>query len=124
MITFVLIFRIIICSIALFFIIDRLVKLVRRNVYQSLLKVATVFFVWGVIFFVAAFPQSIQSVFKTLGITQPFENLSFLAFIVVFAILYKIINILERIEKNITEIVRVESLRELKRKKPLNSRKR
>jgi hypothetical protein len=51
------------------------------------------------------------------GLGENLNTLIFIGFVAVFVMIFKIINIIERIEKNISEIVRKEALGHLEDKK-------
>ncbi len=108
--------QIVLASISLFFLVDRLARFFRREKAQSLFKFVAFVIIWLMVLLVSLFPTLAYTISRSLGMGESLNTLIFAGFIVVFAIIYKLLNIIERLERNITEIVRKEALKDLKTK--------
>ncbi len=107
------IYRIILAALSVFQIADRLVRFMRRERYQSLVKLVTVLAVWGSVFYIAVFPDSWRRLSDRIGLGADTDMLVLTGFIVVFLIMFRMLSIIEKIERNITALVRREALQDL-----------
>lgn len=96
------------------FLFSGAVKFFQREKSQTFFKFLASTLVWGVILSFSLFPQFSHTLNSKLGFGENLNTLIFIGFILVFAILFKIINIIEKIERSISEIVRKESLEKIK----------
>ena len=108
--------QIILTALSCAMILQGLKQYVKREQGQTFFKVALSVFVWGGILILTLFPSFAHIITRDLGFGENLNTLIFLGFIVVFLILTKIIRIIERIERNISEIVRKEALSKLDKK--------
>lgn len=100
---------------ALYILIDRTVKFVKKETRQTLFKYLSTVILWIVLTVIAVFPRSSHYLSDKLGRGDNVNTLIYIGFIVVFAVIFKLLAIIERLERNITEIVRKEALREFKK---------
>jgi hypothetical protein len=107
--------QVILVLLAAFFIIDRFIKFIRREQTQSLVKFVGTVIIWLLVLVIAIFPTSTKAVLRVIGIGQRLDSLVFAGFVIVLASIFKLLNIIEKLERHITEIVRREALRELKK---------
>ncbi len=110
------IFQIVLAAISLIFMINGLFKFLKKENHQTFFKLLATSVIWGSIFFVALFPALTHTVSEKMGLGENLNTLIFIGFVVIFMILFKLVNIIERIERNISEIVRKEALRKLEKK--------
>ncbi len=108
--------QIILVLVSLFFILDRIVKFVKRERSQSLFKFFATIIIWSTILVISLFPELAYTISRTLGMGTNLNTLIFAGFIVVFAIIYKLLGIIERLERHITEIIRKEALKDIIKK--------
>ncbi len=92
----------------------RLVAFVNKEQGQSLFKLIATIFVWGGISYTAFFPGQIRVISKQFGFGDNLNTLIFFGFILIFVIIFRIIAVIEKNERIITEIVRKEALKDLK----------
>jgi len=83
-------------------IVDRIIRFIRKEQNQSVFKLVATIFIWGGISYIALFP------------IHNSNTLIFFGFIVVFFILFRLLSILEKNERLLTEIIRKEALKDLK----------
>jgi len=109
-------YQIILIIISLIFLFSGITKFFRREKSQTLFKLISTIFIWGAVLVFSIFPELTHSISKKLGLGENLNTLIFIGFVILFMIVFKIINILERIERNISEIVRKEALEKIERK--------
>jgi hypothetical protein len=105
-----LILRTLLALLALSFFSNTFLKFIRGEKSQTVFKLLTSLVIWGGVFVFSVFPNFTHSISANLGFGENLNTLIFFGFIIIFLILTKIISIIERIEKNISEIVRKEAL--------------
>lgn len=93
---------------------DRLVRFIRKEQNQSVFKLIATIFIWGSISYIAFFPIQVRQFSERLGFGDNLNTLIFFGFIVVFFILFRLLSILEKNERLLTEIIRKEALKDLK----------
>lgn len=109
------IYQIILGLLSLIFIINSIMKFVKKESVQTLFKLITTLAIWISIFSFAIFPRLSHAISMKLGLGENLNTLIFIGFVVIFIILFKPLNTLERIEQNISEIVRKEALSKLEK---------
>lgn len=114
--TLVFIFRIIMAVVASIFLINSWLKFLKRENNQTFFKLVTNNIIWLSIGIFSLLPTETHSISEKLGFGESLNTFIFIGFVIVFAILFKIINILERTERNISEIVRKEALSQITEK--------
>lgn len=94
-------------------IINRTLRFVRREPNQSLPKLITIIGIWGMIGAITLYPQIAHWIRKELGLGENFNTEIFIAFVMLFALYFRMLTIIEHLETTITELVRKEALRGL-----------
>lgn len=107
--------RFVIAVVSGFFIFQAIYFFIQRKKSFSFFKLATTFLIWCSIGLIALFPDFAYFVSRSLGFGENLNTLIFVGFIIVFAILFKIIRLIEKIEREISEVVRKEALKDVKR---------
>ncbi len=110
-------FQIIMAIISVGFFANGCMKFVKRERSQSFFKFFTNSIIWLGIAAFSLFPSQVHLLSERLGFGESLNTFIFIGFIIVFAILFKIINIIERTERNISEIVRKEALSKIAEEK-------
>ena len=113
----IIFFRFILVLVALIFTFGAFTKYVKRQNGQTIFKLLANSIVWISIAVFAIFPKVTHTISENLGFGESLNTLIFIGFVFVFIILFKIINVIERTERNISEIVRKEALSKIIEKK-------
>jgi hypothetical protein len=93
---------------------ERSIRFFRKEQNQSVFKLVATIFIWGGISYIAFFPIRVRQFSERLGFGDNLNTLIFFGFIVVFFILFRLLSILEKNERLLTEIIRKEALKDLK----------
>jgi len=91
----------------------RIVGFIRKEQGQSLFKLMMTVSIWGGISYVAFFPVQIRQISRQLGFGENLNTFIFFGFVVVFVIFFKLLSILEKNERLLTEIIRKEALKDI-----------
>lgn len=110
------IFQYIFALIAFVFWLKALLKFFRQERSQTFFKFFANSIIWLSIMLFALFPSQVHLFSERLGFGESLNTFIFIGFVVVFMIIFKIINIIERTERNISEIVRKEALSVINKK--------
>ena len=110
------IYQIIVTLISLYFIGDRIKKRIAKEPRQSFLKVLTTIVLWSGVIFITLFPTTFNTLTDFVGLDK--SGASVIGIILIFSLVlfFRILSFVERIEKNITELVRKESLKDFEKK--------
>lgn len=100
------IIRWILIGLALFFIVDRFLRFIKKETGQTFYKLFSTLFVWGAVLIISIFPDFAYFISGKLGMGKNLNTLIFFGFVVVFLVIFKILTAIEKIEKEITKIVR------------------
>jgi hypothetical protein len=106
----VTIFQLLFAAIAFGFWLNALLKFFRRERSQTIFKFLANSLVWFGIIIFSLFPKATHTISVQLGFGESLNTFIFIGFVIVFIILFKIINMIERTERHISEIVRKEAL--------------
>jgi len=111
------VFQLLFAFIAFAFFANGLIKFFRRERSQTFFKLFANSIVWLGIMLFSIFPSQVHLFSQKLGFGESLNTFIFIGFMIVFMILFKIINIIEKTERNISEIVRKEALDKITEKK-------
>jgi hypothetical protein len=106
-------YQIVLLIISLLFLFDRLQKFIKKEPRQSLLKLLASIIIWSSILILTIVPSLASEITKLAGAHDQFEALILIGFTVVFMVIYKLLAVIEKLDKNITELVRKEALRDV-----------
>jgi len=107
--------HLVLAGVAALFLLGGTVKFFKREERQTFFKLLANFVIWGAILTLALFPDVSHIVSQWLGFGENLNTLIFLGFVVALIALFKLLNATERLERNISEIVRREALEKLER---------
>lgn len=99
-----------------FFLVKGSLKFIRREKNQTFFKFFTNSFIWLTIGLFSIFPTQVHLLSDKIGFGESLNTFIFIGFVIIFMILFKLLTIIERIERNISEIVRKEALKILNKK--------
>lgn len=110
------IYQITLALVAFLFLSSGAMKFIRRERSQTFFKLFLTLVIWGAIFFLSIFPKTAQEFSSTIGLGENLNTLIFIGFVIIFIIIFKLLNIIEKLERNLSEIVRKEALERLNEK--------
>jgi hypothetical protein len=117
-------YQILITLVAAYFIGERFTRFMRREKTQSLFKFLTIALLWFCIIAITDIPQFASWFSHVIGMGDKDGNsIILMGFVIVFLILLRMLSIIERIERNITDLVRRDALEDLKKSEPFQNLK-
>lgn len=108
------IYQILIILISAFMIFQGIRNYIRGKSGHTIYKLSIRLVIWGGMVFVAVFPNLINLLGKTLGIIDNMNAVILTGFLFVFIMIFKLLSAIERLEQNISELTRNDSLKEIK----------
>ena len=93
--------------------VNGVVKYVTKERSQTVFKLVASVLVWGSIGVFSLSPEWAHTVSRWAGFGENLNTLIFIGFIVVFAILFRLLAIIERIERSLSEMVRQKALEDV-----------
>ena len=88
-------------------------EFVKRESGQTFLKLGVRLSVWGGLALLAVYPNSTMLVARFLGIEDNINAAVLIGFLLVFLIIFKLLSAIEKIEQNVSELTRRDSLANL-----------
>jgi hypothetical protein len=82
---------------------------------QTFLKLLIRLTVWGGMIAIVVYPNASVSLANLIGIAGNINAVILVGFLLVFLIIFKLLSAIERLEQQMTEITRKESLKEIKK---------
>lgn len=104
--------------IAIIFLTSSIVRYCSRESLQSFPKFFVSFCVWGSILFLALFPEVARIVSKALSIGENLNTLIFAGFVVILIVTFRLVRIIERLERTVTTIIRSDALHHFEKEYP------
>lgn len=80
---------------------------------QTFLKLFIRIFVWGGMSIIAIYPQITDDVAKIIGMQGNINAVILTGFLLIFLIIFKLLSAIEKIEQQISEVTRKETLKDL-----------
>jgi len=84
---------------------------------QTFYKLAIRVAVWGGMALIAIFPSFTNVLAKLVGLQGNINAVILTAFLLIFLMIFKLLSAIERLEQNISELTRKDSLKEIKERK-------
>lgn len=110
------IYQIIIALVSALMIFASFKKIMKGEVRQTFMKFFMTVFVWAGILTFSLFPRLANEISRETGMGENLNTLIFLAIVVIFIIQFRILNITEKLEQSISELVREEALKSIRTK--------
>jgi hypothetical protein len=109
-------YQILVAGVAAFMLWQGVSDFLKGKKSQTFLKLFVRLIVWGGMAAVALFPGVTFALAKIIGIEGNINAVILTGFILIFLIIFKLLSAIERLEQNLTELVREDSLKSLKLK--------
>jgi len=106
-------YQILILGISSVMLFQGIKEFVKRESGQTFLKLGVRLSVWGGLAILAVYPNSTMLVAKFLGIEDNINAAVLIGFLLVFLLIFKLLSAIEKIEQNVSELTRKESLSHL-----------
>ncbi len=84
----------------------------KREAGQTVLKLLVRLVVWGGMALIAIFPDLTYSFSRVIGIEDNITAVIVTGFVFVFLLIFKLLSAIEKLEQNVSELTRRDSLRE------------
>lgn len=88
-------------------------EFVKREAGQTFFKLSVRILVWGGMALVAAYPEFTRLLAKIIGIEGNINAVILTGFLLIFLLIFKLLSAIEKIEQNISELTRKDTLRHL-----------
>jgi len=108
-------YQILVTIIALIMIYQGVVKYIKGEARQTLLKLSVRILVWGSMALIAIFPNFTNILAHAIGIEGNINAVILTGFILIFLIIFKLLSAIERLEQQMTVLTRKDSLKEIKK---------
>lgn len=82
---------------------------------QTFLKFFVRVFVWGGVAIIALFPKATNIIADVIGLEGNINAVILVGFILIFLIIFKLLSAIEKLEQQLSEVTRDESLKKLKK---------
>jgi len=89
------------------------IRFIRKDTGQTLFKLLVTVIIWGSISYISLFPAHLRFFSRQFGFGENLNTFIFFGFVVIAATLFKLISIVEKLERQLTEIIRKNALRDL-----------
>lgn len=110
------IYQIVILAISSVMLFQGVKNFVKRETGQTFLKLAVRLIVWGGMAVIAVYPDITIVVAKAIGIVDNINAAIMIGFLLIFLLIFKLLSAIEKIEQNISELTRKDSLKDLDEK--------
>lgn len=91
-----------------------IINFIKGKTNQTLLKLFMRLFVWGGMALIAIFPGFTNTLAAIIGLEGNINAVILTGFILIFLIIFKLISAIERLEQQLSEVVRKDSLKKIK----------
>lgn len=105
-------YQIVVVAISSVMLFQGIKEFAKREAGQTVLKLMVRLVVWGGMAIIAIYPNFTWYLSKIIGIEDNINAVMLTGFLFVFLIIFKLLSAIEKLEQNISEITRKESLSE------------
>jgi len=105
-------YQIVVVAISSIMLFQGIKEFLKRESGQTILKLLVRIAVWGGMALVAIYPNFTYFLSKTVGIEDNITAVIVTGFLFVFLIIFKLLSAIEKLEQNVSELTRRDSLRE------------
>lgn len=109
-------YQIIVVAISVFMIYQGAKNFIRGKSRQTLWKLAVRTVVWGGMALIAIFPSFTNTLANIVGLKGNINAVILTGFLLTFLMIFKLLSAIERIEQNISELTRQDSLKKINRR--------
>jgi len=110
------IYQIVISAISTVMIYQGIENYIKGRNNPTFLKLLARIIVWGGMALITIFPNISTTVAKTIGIEGNINAVILIGFIFVFLMMFKLLSAIEKLEQQLSEVTRSETLKEIKQK--------
>ena len=110
------IYQILILLISAFMIFQGIRNYIRGKSGHTFYKLAIRLVVWGGMATLSIFPEKIGLLAKTLGIIDNMNAVILTGFLFIFIMIFKLLSAIERLEQQLSMLIRNDSLKEINKK--------
>ena len=105
-------YQIIVIGISAVMLVTGLKDFANREMGQTWLKLSVRLIVWGGMIVVSAYPEATSFFARVIGIGDNINAVIMTGFLMVFLLIFKLLSAIEKIEQNVSELTRKETLNE------------
>lgn len=105
-------YQIVVVAISSVMLFQGIKEFAKREAGQTLLKLLVRLTIWGGMALIAVYPDSTYKFSAIVGIDDNITAVVVTGFIFVFLIIFKLLSAIEKLEQNVSELTRRESLKE------------
>jgi len=105
-------YQIVVVAVASVMLFQGVKEFVKREAGQTVLKLLVRLVVWGGMALIALFPDLTYSFSRIIGIEDNITAVIVTGFVFVFLLIFKLLSAIEKLEQNVSELTRRDSLRE------------
>jgi hypothetical protein len=109
------IYQVIVTAVSAIMIYQGVDSFARGKANQTFLKLFVRIVVWGGMALIAIFPNFSNILAKFIGLQGNVNAVILTGFILIFLIIFKLLSAIERLEQKISEVIREETLEDLKK---------
>lgn len=110
------IYQLFLMILAMTFIYINVSNFVSKKNYYSFLKFFLFMGIWGGVLMFSIFPELAHSITEFIGAGENLNTIIFSGFVLIFIIIFKLLSIIERIERDITKIIRENAMEKVNHK--------
>ena len=105
-------YQIVVVAVASIMLFQGVKEFVKREAGQTVLKLLVRLAVWGGMALIAIYPNLTYSFSQIIGIEDNITAVIVTGFVFVFLLIFKLLSAIEKLEQNVSELTRRDSLRE------------